>query len=228
MTPGGETEHLALVAQRAEAEQSGDALVEPPRRGAGCVRRRQPRQGLVAEHPGGVVDTEVAYAVDGDDRRLVEAGAVGARHRVTGVVIEKPQPGVRTKALPGQEPRGPHVGFHVRLATHPLQRALHVPHGDVAHREATQTVTPGPEPPCELASAVRMPDAVFGEPVRDDGDAVDVAAGDAGDLQDALDRQTRQPAAVAFDPRQALLGQSRHDDAVVQQRRRSLVRGRDA
>src|SRR6266446_2539917 len=93
MTPGGETEHLALVAQRAEAEQSGDALVEPPRRGAGCVRRRQPRQGLVAEHPGGVVDTEVAYAVDGDDRRLVEAGAVGARHRVTGVVIEEPQPG---------------------------------------------------------------------------------------------------------------------------------------
>ncbi len=153
------------------------------------------------------MDTEVADAVDGDDRRLVEAGAVGARHRVTGVVIEEPQPGVRTKALAGQEPRGPHV----------FRRALRC-----ASSGRTLTSDFAGRPEADAERIAYLEEVIRGH-TRED-----VAAGDAGDLQDALDRQTRQPTAVALDPRQALLGQSRHDDAVVQQRRRSLVRGRDA
>ena len=65
---------------------------------------------------GGVEYVELAHAVDGEHRAVVEAGVPGRRHRVRGVMVVEAHPGIGPQAEPGEEFVAPEIGHDVAAA----------------------------------------------------------------------------------------------------------------
>jgi hypothetical protein len=145
-------------------------------------------------------------------------------HRVARVMIEAPEHGIRTKPFAPQKASRPQIALRVGVLSGSVQCPLHMADGDIAHRPAPHTVPQESPLPLEFTAEMRMPHAVFRKPIRDDGHAVHVATIETDNPQDVLDGEAMKSFADALDASQTLFGDRSHDPAIVEKRRRRVVR----
>ena len=220
---GGQSQHLAFMAHRREAQQLRDLGVEISRRGTGDVGRMPAGELAARVGARGVVHEQVAAAVHDDHRAVAESRVERRRDGMGQVVVEELHLGLGAVALLLEEQALAEIGLERLAAAGKAHQ--HVVDPELAVRGATGKALREPgHLALEFLEGAVARHVFLGIESVEQPDMGHVAARDPAHFEHRVDRSLRQVLAVRFKARQALLGNRRDELAVPEQRRRGVVR----